>query len=213
MKATVVSSLLVGIVALCGSQSSQAAGLRLSIGGIAGLTGARENSSDSVQAKGLSSERHFSLGAGALLESALTDSVGIEIGALYIARKFEIGNEALKLTRTVPTVFFPLEARLWVGNMLSFAGGVFAAARVGNQHDEITSGNATLGSFSSGNRKNVEYGMTVAGTLNIATVNKTGIFLEGRYNRGFTNSARDGLFEERIDDLWLMAGARLDLGT
>ena len=191
-------------------QHSESHGLRVAIGGIGGFTGVRQGSSNPTQATGLDSTRRWSLGAGLLLESPIVDSLGIELGALYIDRKFELRNSNLAIVRHAPTLFIPLEARLWLLDTLSFAGGAFVAFKTGDRTDEIITGNTSAGSFSSNSRQNTEFGTTVAATLNFSTGGKTGLFLEGRYNHGFTNSANDGTFEERIDDLLLMLGLRFD---
>lgn len=194
------------------SSNSGGGGMRIAVMGIAGLTGAREGSSNPAQASGIDTSRNFGLGLGALIESPFVDAFGIEFGALYVARTFEIGNATVKFKRSVPTLMVPLDARLWLGDILSVAGGFFAAIKVGTQTDEYSIGNATVSTFgTNGDRQSPEFGMTLAATLNIATVGKSGLFLETRYNRGFTNSSKETGLEERIDDLLFMAGVRLDM--
>ncbi len=210
---TSVTVLLVAALTIAASTSAFAAeGVRVAVAGIAGVTGARNGSSNSAQGAGLTADRKIGYGAGALLEFPLSDGLGIETGALYVRRKFEIGNPSFRLTRTVPTLFVPLEARFWLGDFLSVAGGAFGAIRVGSQSDEVTSGSTTLASVSSGNRESTEFGATAAATLNLAAAGKSGLFIEARYNRGFSNASKDGIYDEHIDDLLVLVGLRFDAG-
>lgn len=182
---------------------------RIAVGGLMGMTGVREGSSNPAQSKGMSSSRKVGWGAGVLIESLVAPTLGVETGMLFLERKFEIKNGAFSLTRTVPTLIVPLEARFWLIDSLSVAGGVFGSVRVGDQKDEYAVGNSTFASVSSGGREAIEFGMTLAATFGLLSIDKTGIFVEARYNRGFTNASKDGVFEERMDDLIFMAGVRL----
>lgn len=192
--------------------SAQAEGMRLAVGGIGGFAGALVGSSNASQLLGLGSSRTLSWGAGLLLEAPINPTVGIELGGMFVARRFGIANNLLGVTRSIPTLMVPLEARIWLGNIFSIAAGGFAAFQLSAPTDEASIGGTPLGSFSLGSRQGTAWGLTGALTLNVATVDKAGIFLEGRYSRGLSNSASDGIFQESIDDLLLMAGARFELG-
>ncbi len=206
---------ILGIVTLgLASASAFAAsnGPRIAVGGIAGITGARTDSG-SIQNTGITTDRKIGWGGGLLVEAPLTDDLGIEIGGLYLNRKFEVGGNNLNFTRSVPTIFVPLEARFWLGNIFSVAGGGFYSLRIGDENNSINSGNSTLVSFDTGGRERNEYGLTAAATVNLASVDKTGLFIEARYNRGLSNSSKNSAYEEKIDDLLLMAGLRFDAGN
>jgi len=185
------------------------ASVRLALGGVTGVTGARTTGTG--QATGVNADRRMGFGAGALAEFPLNKFLGIETGVFYMHRRFDLGTDTVSLARTVPTLIVPVEARFWLGNVFSVSAGPFVAFSVGDQDDSVTTGPATA-TFSSGNRDAVELGATAAATVNLATINKTGIFLEGRYNRGLSNSSRDGIFEERIDDMLVLAGLRYEFG-
>jgi len=213
LNASVSLVLAAALTSATASPALAAEGVRVAVAGIAGVTGARNGSSNPAQGAGLTADRKIGYGAGALIEFPFSEGLGIETGALYVQRKFEIGNPNFRLTRSVPTVFVPLEARLWLGNFFSVAGGAFGALRVSSQSDEVTSGSTTLASISSGNRESTEFGATAAATLNLAAAGKSGLFIEARYNRGFSNASKDGIYDEHIDDLLVLAGLRFDAGN
>lgn len=198
----------IGSAMVLDNKDAAAEGFRISVEALGGVTGAR--SAGSALATGVEVDRKFGYGFGALVEIPAVESIGLEVGALYIQRTFKLGNSTLGITRTVPTVLVPLEARLWIGDTFSVAGGGFVALRVGSQTDTVTSGSDSLLTFTSGSRKTLEYGLTVATTINAGYIDKTGIFIEARYNRGLTNAFQNSSFEERIDDFLLGAGARFD---
>ena len=199
-------------VSAAAQETEASGGVRVAVAGIAGVTGARNSSSNTAQGTGINADRKIGYGAGILIEAPFTESLGIETGVLYVRRRFEVGTPGLRITRTVPTVFVPLEARLWLGELFSVSGGAFGAIRVGDQSDKVTMGGSSLATFGSGSRERTEFGMTLAATLNLAAVNKTGFFVEARYNRGFSNASQDGIYDEHIDDLLLLAGLRFDTG-
>jgi len=88
----------------------------------------------------------------------------------------------------------PLLARFWLSNALTAAVGPYVGPRAGSTLQDI------------------EVGAMGALGLNFAFSGKTGIFLEGRYLRGFNNyiAARNNTQVIR-NDLYALAGVRFDL--
>lgn len=182
----------------------------VSVGLVGAFTGIDSDSSDSVQKQGLSSDRKFGWGLAAGLDSPM-GPVSLAISAMYVRRIFEIGNSTLRIEREVPTLFVPLELRLWLGNAFYVGGGVFGSIRVGDQKDKILSGSNTLFSFSSGQRNDFEYGFAAAAGLTIPIYERTGIALEGKYLYGLKDAAKDSTYEEKIRDLAFIAGLRFSI--
>jgi hypothetical protein len=140
--------------------------LRISLMAAIGAGGARVASNTSAQAPGLESNRALSWGGGLFMEKPISTHVGIELGAIYLARKFEVRNPSITFQRTVPTLIAPLEVRSWINDMFSVAGGFFAATRTNDQRDETTAASTAPASFSGGARKRFEFGFTAATAIN-----------------------------------------------
>jgi hypothetical protein len=199
--------ILVSTLTLALTSTAFAAGPRLALGPVAGWTNA---DIDSDRTDKVTHDSTLSWGGMALIEMAMTPQLGIETGAIYMGRKFTIGDSTVRLEREVPTVFAPLELRGWLGNFVSLAAGGFAAFKVGDVKDTVKSGSDTLGTFSSNNRDSTEYGLTAAATLNLAGASKSGLYAEARYMHGLSDNGRSGFYKERIRDVLLSAGFRFD---
>lgn len=195
----------IGALAADGAQAS------LTLGVVGSLSGVDVKSGDSVQSTGLNSDRKWGLGATAFFDAPIAPMFSLAFGGMYIQRTFEIGNDTLAVERKVPTLFLPLEARVWFGDVLYAAGGVFGAFRVGDQEDRLLRGSNTVFSFSSDSRDAFEYGWTAAAGLNLPLSGRTGLTFEARYLSGMTDASKSSLYEERIRDLAVTAGLRLGM--
>ncbi len=191
------------------AESGSPASVTLGVAG--GLTGADAKSSDTIQNTGLSADRKFGLGGAVMFDSPLAPMFSIGLGAIYLQRKFDIGNDTLRFERKVPTLFVPLEGRIWLGNLLYLGAGGFGAFRVGDQTDRIVTGNSASPTLSTGQRESFEYGLTASAAFTLPIVERTGFTFEARYLHGMKNSSKDGIYEEHIRDLVLTAGIRLSL--
>jgi len=184
----------------------------VTVGGVLGLTNARVDSQNPLEADGLTTSRKLGVGASVTLgfhEAA--DPLGLQIGAWYLHRKFEIDDSSLRVVRTVPTLLVPVELKFFPTGILSVSGGGFAAFRIGDATDEVQLGNTSLFSFSSAQRKSTEFGLTLAAEAEIPVAPMTGFIAEARYWRGLSNSADNSVFNEKIDDLTLMLGLRFGM--
>jgi len=190
-------------------------------GGVMGLTGARTGSSNPTEQSGLTTSRKLGLGLavslgidGASSGEGKEESVnpfGLEIGAWYLNRKFEIGNNTLRVVRSVPTLMVPVEARISLLNIVSISAGPFAAFKMGDATNEVQSGTTTAFSFSSTQRKTTEFGGTIAAEVGLPIAPLTHLTFQGRYWHGFTNAADDSVFDEKISDITLLAGLRFGM--
>ncbi len=205
------------LIPSCGVSTALAAegevsgsGTTVTVGLVGDLSGVNTSSNDTIQQTGLDSTRKWGLGASIMVDSP-AGPVSVAMGAIYVRRVFEIGNNTLRIERTVPTLFVPLEARLWLGNVLYVGAGGFGSIRVGSQQDSVLSGNNTLASFSSDQRETLEYGMTAAAGFGFPVNERTGLALEARYFSGLTNASKDGVYDEKIRDFALTAGLRVGI--
>lgn len=159
------------------------------------------------QEQGLSADRKFGMGAGILFDAPLSDGLSLGVGALYIERKFQIGTGTTRVQRKAPTVFVPVEAKVWLGNGFSIGGGAFGAVKVGDAKDEIVTGSTTLQSTSAQDRKSLDYGLTASVNFLLPVSGRTGLLLGARYLYGLSNNTRNSaIYNEKIDDLAFTAG-------
>lgn len=201
---------LLFLAAISFSATAHAEGARLSLGPVAGATSVQVNSNNGSSITDRYSNNGVGYGVSALVEVPASPVWGIETGAIYLNRKFGIGNSDLQVMRTVPTLLIPVEARYWIGDIVSLAAGGFGAICVGQVTDTIVAGEGST-TINSNQRKDLEGGLTAAVDFNFAIARKTGLFVEGRYNYGLTDSADNGLFKERMRDALMVAGLRMDL--
>jgi hypothetical protein len=169
------------------------------------LTNARAESEDVLE-QGLDSKRKFGLGGGLLFDAPLSGNVSLGIGALYVGRKFQVGTGSLRLERTVPTVFVPVEAKLWLGNVFSIGAGAFGAVKVGDAEDRVVVGSGSLSSNSAQDRKSLDYGLTASANFLLPIAERTGFVLGARYLHGLSNNSKNSAYDEKIDDFMLTAG-------
>lgn len=201
-------------VGLSLAATSYADGLRLGVGALAGATGVDVSSNSPAESANMVENRKFGYGAGALIEVPIVEFFGLETGALYLHRRYDISNNSVNITRTVPSLIVPIEGRFWIGDIFTAAVGGFASIGVGKAKDEVNSGNVTVSnSFSHNDRKVAEFGLTAALGVNVPVWDKSGLFVEARYNHGLSDSSESATFEERIRDVIFMAGVRFDLDS
>ena len=174
------------------------------------LTSVR-NSSDLPQEQGIDSNRKLGWGGGLLFDAPLANALSLGLGALYIERKFQIGTGSVRLERKVPTVFVPLEVKLWFANVLSIGAGVFGAAKVGDVTDTAVVGSGGLASTSASDHETIEYGLTASADLLLPVAERTGVIVGARYFRGLKNGSKNAVYDEKIDDLALQAGLSFSL--
>ena len=182
----------------------------ITLGAVAGLTGARTDTS-TPQQTGVNDDRKWGAGASVMFDTPIADAFSLGIGAIYQKRTFDIGNSTLEIERSVPTLFIPVEAKLWFGNFFDIGAGGFGSIRLGDEQNKIIAGSATTFSYSSGQRETLEFGMTLSAAVTFPFTERTGITVEGRYLRGFTDSSEDSAYNEKIDDFMLTAGLRISL--
>lgn len=159
-----------------------------------------------AQEQGFNSERKLGLGAGILFDAPLTENLSLGVGGLFINRKFQIGTGSVRLERSVPTVFVPVEAKFWLGNAFSIGAGAFGAIKVGDAKDEVKVGSGGFSTNSAQDRKSLDYGLTASVNFLLPVAERTGFLIGARYLYGLSNNSSNIAYDEKIDDLALTAG-------
>jgi hypothetical protein len=157
----------------------------------------------------LSSDPKWGYGVMTAVELGLADYAGVSLGAHYLHRRFQISGNGVDLTRTIPTLFFPLEARFYLMKILSIGAGGFAADPVGKTSDSYSVGDTTVVNTGS-SRNGVDYGLTGALGVNLP-LGPLGVFGEVRYNYGLSDSASNGDVEEKMRDLLFTVGVKVKI--
>ena len=84
--------------------------------------------SSSKSTASLTTDAKWGFGAMTAVELGLADYAGIAVGLHYLQRRFQISGGAVDWTRTIPTLFVPVEARFYLAKVISVGAGGFAAA-------------------------------------------------------------------------------------
>jgi hypothetical protein len=163
------------------------------------------------QEQGFSEDRKLGWGGGLLYDSPIAEGISLGVGALYIQRKFQIGTGSVRFERKVPTVFVPVEAKVWLGNVFSIGGGVFGAVKAGNVTDSIVTGSGTLNATSDPGRNTFDYGLTASANFLLPVAERTGVLLGARYLYGLSDGTKSAAYDEKIDDFALQAGLSFTL--
>lgn len=148
----------------------------------------------------------FNMGGGVLIEANLNGQIGIEFGALFLSRRYDVDRAGLKITEEVSRIHIPIVARFWATDFLSMALGPFIAFKTGTKKTSLQSGDTRLGSINTSADDSFEYGMDAAFTIDLAVANKTGVFIEGRYS-----DTLDEKPNEDSDQISALAGIKLDI--
>lgn len=193
-----------------GSQAQAAKLAILDVHLMGGWTGA---SAERTQGGGadFSTTKAMSYGIGAGVELPLADSLGIVTGLDYVHRRFEIGYTGMRAERTVPTIFVPVMLRGWVSDAFYLQGGVYGSKGVGSIKDKAVLGDLESGDLSSSARRSVDFGLTGGLGINLAFFGKTGIYVQGQYLHGLTDSSGSSLYKEQVRDILVSTGLRIEL--
>lgn len=136
-----------------------------------------------VSATGLSSKTGF--GGGALLEFSAAPMLGIELGALYVLKKYgdSVGTEL-----TYPYFQVPLVFRLHLGRYVSVGAGGYYAMGVGDVKSKLSGSTVELSSsYDAAGFKKSDYGVTGSFALHLPLGMMTSLLIDGRYNYGLAN--------------------------
>lgn len=158
-----------------------------------------------------SANQSMSYGLGAGVELPMGSMLGIVTGLDYVQRRFEIGYDAARVERIVPTVFVPLMLRGWLSNSFYLQGGVYASKGIGHVKDTFQVGSSSIFNFDSSSRRAVDYGAVAGLGANIAFYEKTGIYVQAQYLYGLSDSSSSSLYSEKVRDFLISTGVRIEI--
>ncbi len=176
------------------------------IGGWTGASVEGEGTESSIDAS-----KAMSYGVGLGIELPLAGSFGIVSGLDYVHRKFEIGFDVARIEKTVPTIIIPVMARAWFGDAFYVQGGLYGAKSVGSNNYEFKTGEDADLDFDYKDRRSVDFGAIAGLGVNIAMFGKTGLYVQAQYLHGFTDSAGATIYKERVRDIQVSTGLRIEI--
>lgn len=147
----------------------------------------------------------YNYGAAIFIEANKSDIFGFETGVMYIKKQYVANVAGAKVVDEVDRLHIPAMARLWATDFLSVAAGPYIAFSVGDVERTVTVGDAAV-NYESSASDDIELGLDVAGTLNLAIDDKSGIFIEGRYSQPVDEESA-----EDVDKATALAGFKIDI--
>src|SRR5579885_2498578 len=146
-------------------------------------------------------------GGGAQVEFGLGPMAGLEIGAIYLSRKFNESPSTLDTTTTYVQV--PVQLRYWVGRYFTIGVGGYYAFAVG---DVKFSDGSSVPYSTVGFKKN-DYGLLGSAGLNFPMGPGTAFFAEGRYAYGLDDQNDPAQTNStKWRDIQVLVGLRFGMG-
>lgn len=178
--------------------------LKLSIVGAGNYANADNQSAADYSAKA-------SFGAGGLLEFRLLPAIGLEVGALYVPRQYELGTNSSTYTTKQNLLQVPVMLRANLMNVLSLGVGGYYGKYLGSPTYTAASGTAPLaGQYGSGGLASSDYGTIASLAVYTSLTPLTRLLFDARYvisAKAFDEAAPDRKFR----DVQLLVGLQMGL--
>ncbi len=144
------------------------------------------------------------LGFGALVEANVNGYLGIESGALFVKRQYEYSAGSSSLVQQVDRIHVPVLAKFWPTNYFYVGAGPFVSFKTGSVNNTLNIGGVDVGTVESSADDDVEIGYDLTAGVNLAVLDKTGIFVELRYSSPFEKEK-----SENYEELTALAGVKI----
>jgi hypothetical protein len=146
-------------------------------------------------------------GGGAQIEFGLGPMVGLEIGAVYLGRKFQVSGSAVQTTTNYAQI--PVQLRYWVGRYFSLGAGGYFAQAIG----DVKFSDGSSASYASLNEKTSDYGLIGSVGLNAPLSPTASLFAEGRFAYGLDDQNTPAQANPaRWQDIQVLVGLRFGTG-
>jgi len=171
------------------------------------LVGAGTFSNQALSAGGDSLSAKFGAGGGALLDAFFTPMTSLEIGGLYVNKKFDDTTSQFALSYNYLQV--PVLFRVWFTRMFSVGAGGFWEHGMGTPTATPDAGGTALNTgFARANDAGLEGSVGFRFRLGPGVK----LLVDGRYLRGLTNLAGGGA-TEYWSDIQALAGLSFSFGN
>lgn len=187
------------------SHSARAAGIA-----VVGVANSSEPNEPGTEYKGKPG-----YGAGVLFELGLMPTIGIEFGALTMARKFEFTTVvpvSSTVTLNAKMYEFPVLLRMHLGSFFSLGVGAYYARGSGEISGETKLSNGATSkqiyTYASRNQTVSDYGALASIALYFHLAPLTQLLLDGRYTIGMKNNNTVAGSERKFNDSQFLAGLR-----
>ncbi|RZA03488.1 MAG: hypothetical protein EOP11_16045 [Proteobacteria bacterium] len=154
------------------------------------------------------------VGGGALMEIRLLPSVGLEIGALYLPRKYEISNNGYDYTTTQNQIQIPIVLRANLLNIFSLGVGGYVSKYTGKIDTQVTrtgTGPSPINaSYGPAQLSTTDYGVVTSIAFYSSVSPLARFVLDARYVIGSKDN--DLSFQDKkFRDFQLLAGLQVGL--
>ncbi len=123
------------------------------------------------------------------------NTVGLELGANYLVRGFQLKTVFQEVSATSPGAEIPLQLRLWLGSLLSVGGGMYAATLFGPVEKTIRRPSeaavTTRTSPAGAGLYSIDFGFIASARVAFPVAPSTRLYAEGRYRHGAVDLAKD----------------------
>jgi hypothetical protein len=186
------------------------AGLRFSVFGAGTFSSIKNTAAVATT----TSSAKLGIGGGAQLELMLGQVVGLELGGLYLQRKFSTTDSLLAITAesTFTYVQIPLQVRFWLGRFVTLGVGGYYAMGLGDIKSTAL-GIPITTTYAAAGTKTSDYGLLGSLGFNIPLGTSVAILAEGRYAYGMQdlNVTKDPAGTAKWRDMQALIGLRFGM--
>lgn len=161
---------------------------------------------DTVEAGNDARDESYNFGFGGLVEANINGFLGIETGAMFVKRQYEVSGTLGSVVQQTNRIHVPVLVKFWPTNFLYVGAGPYASFKTGSVNTALNAGNTPIGDINTSADDDVEIGYDLSLGVNFAVAGKTGIFVEARYSSPFESED-----SERYEELTALAGVKLAL--
>lgn len=186
-------------------QPHPAEALNLSRFGLVGVANVSQFQITPSSGAQVTSNAHMTFGGGAITEISLNrDAIGIELGALYVQRKY--GDATLTLTET--RVEVPVMLRLWFG-AIGIGAGAYGAYGLGDVTDE----SGATSTYTARELNKLDFGWVGSTALAIGLGQRStkSLLIDGRMSQSLGNASTQDDATGGYVNFQLIAGIQFKL--
>lgn len=154
-----------------------------------------------------SNDAKLGIGGGLFYEARLGRTVGLELGALYVKRKWGTDTASAYVTMIEAPIVF----RFWFGKAFSLGIGGYMSYGMGDIISETSTGTTTTTSYEAAGYKKMDYGIVASMGTHLPLSNSVGLVFDGRYVYGLANgndTATSSTITLQYSGIELFAGLR-----
>lgn len=203
---TLATAALASLITLASAPSARAE--MLSLSAVGALNVSSVSASNSAATTVYSAGTGF--GFGALASMPIMPAFSIELGALYVPRKFSSTSSLVTTDFTLTQLEIPLVFRFTPLPLISFGLGGYLGLGLGNVHTAV--GSVKLdNSYEIAGISKTDLGLLASAAFRLPLAPTFGLLVDARYLMGLKNSSTVAPTETKFRDFQLLAGVNFSL--